>query len=215
MTTIEIQDIIINEFDNKTLGVTEQYLEILKPVYKDGKPEIYRVDERETGVTAVFLPVEDEYFFLVVYIDSLSNEIFSIGTEPRVSISMIAISESLTAFELISLTTIAPTLHWNKGELKPKQPTMYNNSGIEFKHVTQYDTFENQIKSFLTLLHTDKKGITELVKNSQAYIQVILDFHYGNQLFGYAALGQQCIKMLAELNLSIAYDLAAWGDSFK
>ncbi len=71
MTDEQVIDIIEKEFKSKTLGVTEQYLEIHSPIYIDHKLKVDRID-REKGDESIiaYLPVLNEKFYFAVYIDT-------------------------------------------------------------------------------------------------------------------------------------------------
>src|SRR5438874_2396925 len=91
---------IEKEFQEKTLGVTEQYLEIHSPIYNDNKIKIDRIDrEREDGIIIAYLPLHNERFYFAVYIDSQTSEITTIGTDAFHSVYFRATSEKLTADE--------------------------------------------------------------------------------------------------------------------
>jgi hypothetical protein len=84
MTDEQVKNLIRDELINKTLGVTEQYLEIHEVVYDAGELKIDRIDrEDEKGLIIAYLPIKDEYFSLAVYIDGNENIIQNIGTESR------------------------------------------------------------------------------------------------------------------------------------
>ncbi|MDR7695276.1 hypothetical protein RIU14_10965 [Riemerella anatipestifer] len=71
MTDQHAIEIIEKEFKNKTLAVTEQYLEIHSPIYVDNNLRIDRIDrERKDGLIIAYLPVLGERFYFSLYIDT-------------------------------------------------------------------------------------------------------------------------------------------------
>ena len=218
MNDEDILRLIKAEFIEKTLGVTRQYLEIHQPVYENGGPRIDRIDrEKEPDCVTAYLPVEDEYFFFAVYIDPIKKEIYSIGTESRNWITFRATSESLSAKELMSFVKFSPTRSWNNGDLKKNGRVKHKCSAIEYTPNPEPDEFEDKLPKLLVELQKDKDGILALTKQPDvsAYIQIIMDFHHGNQLLGSATIDSECIKMINELNLEISFDFTAWGVPFK
>ncbi len=77
------------------------------------------------------------------------------------------------------------------------------------------DEFEDKLQKLLTLLQKDKEGILALKKHANTFINVIMDFHKGNQLLGSTSVNLECIKIMSELNLEINFDFTAWGNPFK
>lgn len=185
-------------------------------IYLDGQLQIDRIDkECRADLIIAYLPVKDEYFSFAVYIDSENKEIFNIGTESRNLVSLIVTSETLTSKELKSFTKLRPTESWDKSDLKSNKKSVYTFSGIEFLLNPEPDEFEDKLKKLLSYLDNDKAGIIELTKNANAYVKVFMDFHYGNQLLGAATVALESIAKLNELNLSISFDVSAWGNPFK
>ncbi|SFW75860.1 hypothetical protein [Chitinophaga sancti] len=68
MTDEQAIKIIENEFKQKTLAVTEQYLAIHSPIYTDNKIKIDRIDrESKDNLVIAYLPVLNESFYFTVY----------------------------------------------------------------------------------------------------------------------------------------------------
>src|SRR5690349_18810622 len=117
MTDEQIIAMIEDEFSQKTLGVTEQYLNIHSPVYVDNKIKVDRIDrESEDEYIVAYLPVQDERFYFAVYINTKTNEITSVTTEAFHQVYFRTTSESLMADELKAMTHLTPTTTWNKGD---------------------------------------------------------------------------------------------------
>lgn len=216
MTDLEILKIILKEFDEKTLGVTSQYLEIHEPIYEEGQLKIERIDrEKDNDTLIAYLPVKDEYFFFAVYLDNKTGDIFNIGTESRNLVSLIFASESMTSDELKLLTTLNCQEFWNKGDKKPNRKATYQFSGIEFYPNPEPDEFEDKLEKLLTFIENDRKGILSLSAKSKGYIHVLMDFHCGNQLLGGMSMEAKTLKRISELNLSIDFQITAWGNGFR
>ena len=109
----------IAETETKTLGVTEQFLAIHKLVYIDNLPKIARVDIDNIDEAIVYFNVEDEMFFLAVYVDLNPNvSVRCTNTEPYHSIYFRASSEILSLKELSESTILIPTKGNNKCDKK-------------------------------------------------------------------------------------------------
>lgn len=79
MTDQKIIELIEKEFKEKSLAVTEQYLEIHNPVYINNKLQVDRIDrEAKDDVIIVYLPVVNERFCFSVYINLRSEEIVEV-----------------------------------------------------------------------------------------------------------------------------------------
>lgn len=216
MTDLEISQLILNEFRENTLGVTSQYLEIHEPIYENEKLRIDRIDREKNDNTIIaYLPVKDEYFFFAVYLDKITGEILNIGTEPRNLVSLIFASESLTSDELKSFTKLNCQEFWNKGDKKQNRSTTYKFSGIEFYTNPEPDEFEDKLNKLLAFVEVDKDGILLLSSKSEGYIHVVMDFHRGNQLLGGMSIEAETLKRIADLNLSMDFQITAWGKGFK
>ncbi|WP_295794562.1 DUF4279 domain-containing protein [Mucilaginibacter sp.] len=215
MTDDEVLQLILNELTSPTMGVTEQYLKIHQPVYDEHGLKIERIDREEKGnITIAYLPVQGEYFYFAVYIDSIKKEIYNVGTESRNIVSLRVTSEELTAAELRGLTKLKVTKNWNKGDLKQNKKAAYTFSCIQITPNPEPDEFENKLGKLLNYLKTDEDGIVALKTRANAWLQINMDFHAGNQLLGSASISPECIKIMNELGLGIDFDFAAWGEQF-
>lgn len=216
MTDIEISKLILNEFVEKNLGVTSQYLEIHEPIYENKQLKIDRIDrEKNDDIIIAYLPVKKEHFFFSVYLDKKTGEIFNVDTEPRNTVSLIFVSENMTSKELKKLTKLNCQEFWNKEDKKPHRKAFYRFSGIEFCPNPEPDEFEDKLEKLLTFLEGDREGILSLSTKSNGYIYVLIDFHRGTQLLGSMSIGSETLKRINGLNLKIDFQIAAWGNSFK
>jgi len=214
MTDSEISKLVLQELETKTLAVTSQYLEIHEPVYENGILRIDRIDREKDGVIIAYVPVKGEYFSFAVYIDSNAAQVISVGTESRNLVSLVTSSETITSNELKQLTAIQCQEFWNKGDKKPHTKASYSFSGIEFYLKPEPDEFEDKLNKLLSYIETDRSGILALAAKGNAYIKVTMDFHRGNQLLGGLTLDKEILKRITALNLSIDFQITAWGNSF-
>ena len=217
MTNTLIIEKAIEEVETKTLGVTEQFLEIHKLVYIDNKPKIARVDTDKVDEAIVYFNIEDEKFFLAVYVDLKPNvSVRWTNTEPYHSVYFRASSEILSLVELSELTILTTTKGRNKGD--KKNPDVgkieWKESSIFIEPNPEADEFEDKLTKLLDYLEKDSEGIEKLVSNANGHIQVYSSFHNGNTIIGGHHLEKDHIKRMCELNLEIDFDISADGNFF-
>lgn len=216
MTDQQAIELIEKEFKEKTLGVTEQYLEIHSPIYTDNKLKVDRIDrDRKDELIIAYLPVLDEKFYFAVYIDTKTNEVTGVGTEAYQRVYFRATSETLSADELKAMTRLAPTEFWNKGEIRKSGKSSYTFSNFTILPNSEPDEFEDKLKKLLDFLEQDKEGIKRLVDNANGYIQVAMDIHNANGMIGGHNIDTDDIRRMNDLKLSINFDLYVGGNSFK
>jgi Domain of unknown function (DUF4279) len=209
----------IEEVENKTLGVTEQFLKIHKIVYADNKPKIARVDTDKEDEAIVYFNVEHEKFFLAVYIDTNPNVLVRwTNTEPYHSVYLRASSDTFSLKELAELTKLTSTRGRNKGDKKrPDSETgiLWKQSTIDFEPNPEADEFEDKLTKLLDYLEQDKEGVEKLVnKTDYCCIHVYSSFHNGNTLLGGHHIEKDQIKRMSKLNLEIDFDISADGNFF-
>jgi len=216
ITDEQVLAIVDKELQLKTLGVTEQYLEIHNPIYLDNKLQIDRIDrERNDDSIIVYLPVANERFYFAVHIDNNKEEVTGLYTEPYHSVYFRATSDQLSENELKSFTTLIPTESWNKGDLKKNKKLKYKFSGIEFLPNPEPDEFEDKLKKLLDFLEQDRKGIKQLIEKADGYIQVAMNIHNANGMIGGPTINRTCIKQMSDLGLEINFDMYLEGNQFK
>ena len=216
MTDEQVIALIENEFKQKTLGATEQYLEIHSPIYADNKIKIDRIDrESEDGLIITYLPVLDESFYFAVYIDAKTNEVTGVHTEASHWVYFRATSKSLTADELKEMTILPPTETWNKGDSKKSGKSRYTFTNFAILPNPEPDTFEDKLKKLLDHLEQDKDGIKRLVNKAGGYIQVAMEIHNRNGMIGGPNIDTTDIRRMSDLGLSINFDLYVGGNKFK
>lgn len=215
MNDLQVIELIENEFKNKTLGATEQYLEIHSPVYSDNQLKIERIDREQKGkLIIVYIPVSGERFYFAVYIDIEKNEVGYVGTEAKISVYFRADSAKLTLTELCKWTNLKSTGGRNKGDER-RNGVLWKESTILFEPNPEPDEFEDKLNKLLTFLEKDRLGISKLVEKANGYIQVSLEFHNGNTMLGGPHIDKKAIERMNSLGVSINFDLYAGGKSFK
>jgi hypothetical protein len=220
MTDQQVIELIEKEFKEKTLAVTEQYLEIHSPIYSDNKIKVDRIDREskcynQDELIIAYLPVLDEKFYFSVYINATKNEILGVGTEAYHRVYYRAVSDTLSIDELKSLTNLKPTEYWNKGD-----PRKYGNSTYTFSSFVilpnpEPDEFEDKLRQLLDILEQDKDGIKRIADNAKCRIQVAMDIHNGNGSIGGPHLDKDDMQRMSSMGLSIDFDLYVGGNSFK
>lgn len=214
MTDEQAITLIEKEFQEKTFGVTGQYLEIHQPIFLNNKLQIDRIDREHNSLIIAYLPVQDERFYFAVYIDLNLGEIINIGTEAGNWVYFFATSENLTENELKSFTTLSVYDSWNKGDLKKNGRSARRFSALKIMLNTEPDEFEDKLSKLLNYLETDEKGVRELVEKAEGYIQVAMEIHNGNGMIGGPSINRESIARMNRLGLSIDFDLYVRGNSF-
>jgi hypothetical protein len=216
MTDEQTIELIEKEFKEKTLGATEQYLEIHSPIYVDNKLKVDRIDrESNDGLIIAYLPILVERFYFAVYINSTVNQITNVGTEAFHRVYFRATSESLTINELQSITKLTRTGGWNIGDMRKKGKSVYKFSSFEILPNPEPDEFEDKLKKLLDFLEQDNDGIKQLAEKANGQIQVAMDIHKGNGMIGGPNIDKDDIRRMNKLGLSINFDLYVGGNSFK
>lgn len=216
MTDQQAIELIEKEFKEKTLGETEQYLEIHNPIYADNKLKVDRIDrDRTDELIIAYLPVLDEKFYFSVYIDTRLNEVTRVGTEAYHRVYFSAISETLSLDELKEMTKLTPTEFWNKGDLMKNGKSNHTFSSVNILPNPEPDEFEDKLKNLLDFLEQDKDGIKQLVNVAAGYIQVAMNIHNANGMIGGLNIDTDDIRRMNNLGLSINFDLYVEGNSFK
>ena len=219
MTDTLIIEKAIEEVETKTLGVTEQFLEIHQIVYENDNPKIARIDrEKEDGTAIVYFPIKGEKFYLAVYLDTTPEvSVKWVQTENYNCVYFRAYSDKLSLEQLSKMTTLKSTGGRSKGD--PKRPIggtgiLWKESTIFFEPNPEADEFEDKLKKLLNYLEQDKIGVTKIVNQASGYIQVAIEFHNGNTMLGGPHINLMNIKRLADLNLEIDFDLYVGGNKF-
>ena len=213
MTDTQIIEVIQSELENKKFGVTEQILEIHNPIFIGDKIQIENIIRNENKIR-VYIPIENEKFYLTFYINSKNKEILGIETDPYISIYFKANSEELNEKDLSNFTNLKITKSWNKGDKQGKNG-IYKFSCVIIEPNQKPNDFYSKIAELIDELKRDKIGIQKLIEKANGYIQVVMEFHNGNGMIGGPNLNEKIIKSLSDLNLSIDFDLYISGNEYK
>lgn len=205
----------IEEITAKTFGVTEQFLNIHEVVYEHDKPKVARVDtEKEDGTAIVYFPIKDENFYLAVYLDTIPQiSVRHVGTEHGNSVYLGVSSKIFSMQELSEMTKLKVTKGHSKGDKRGS--TYWKFSKVCFEPNPEPDEFEDKLKKLLDILESDHEGVKQLADKAAAWIQVTQEFHIGNTMVGGSFIDRENIKRIANLNLSVDFDLFVGGNLFK
>ena len=100
------------------------------------------------------------------------------------------------------------------GEKRKGGKTKYTFSAFHFEPNTEGSVpFKIQLLDLLDALETDKFGINELTRKTDAAIQVCSHDYVGNGELGGFHLDKKLTKRLANLGLAIDFDCYAEGES--
>lgn len=213
MTEAQIIEVIQNELTAKKWGISEQLLEIHQPIFENKKVKIAKIKKTPKQVL-VYLPVENEKFYFVFYINPKSRKIKGISTESFISICFRATSDKINFDEMQKLTKLQATKGWNKGELRNNN-VRHTLSSFIFELNYEPQTFEKKLSNLLKVLENHKREITKLSKKAYCIIQVYMEIHNENGMIGGPNMSRKDIKKLSKLNLSIDFDQYVSGNEFK
>jgi hypothetical protein len=216
MNEAELIAAAIEEIENPTFGVVEQFLKVHEVAYKDGMPEIagIKIDAAEKSAT-VYFSVKGEHFHFAVYLDTEPEvRVKFADTEDFCQVYFSAYSEDLTLQELSSVTSLEPTESYNKGD-KLTYKLVATGSSMTFQPNLEPDTFASKLKNLLSFLEQDVSVIKSLVSKASGGIAVHAIFHNGTNMLGGFHLDKSDIQRLAALNLEIDFDLYVSGNLFK
>jgi hypothetical protein len=217
MTDSLIIEKATEELEMMSWAITEQFLEVHKVVYFENKPKVARVDREKENLATVYFEVEEEKFFLAVYLQlDPTVLICGVSTEPFHSVYFRASSDKLSMNELSHFTKLTSTGGRNKGDNKnPNGEIVWKESTIFFEPNPEVDEFGNKLTKLLDYLEQDIDGVEKLVRNAGGYIQVYSCFHNGNTMIGGHQISKDQINRMSKLNLEIDFDISAQGNFYK
>ncbi|MEW7292855.1 DUF4279 domain-containing protein [Aquimarina sp. 2304DJ70-9] len=205
----------IAEIEKPTFGTTEQYLEVHSVQLKNGKPKVERVDFKSfEKVNAVYFPIAEEPFFLVIYFSKENNKLVAVDTENGNRIYLTATSDKLTFDELSKLTKLKPLTGWSIDDLRANGKSRYNFSRISFEPIKSnaYE-LEPKLKMLLTELEKDIDGIKKLIAKSNVIISIFSQQYIcGNKGIHFDT---KIISRMNNLNLGIDIDQSDYGNELK
>ncbi|WP_295674896.1 hypothetical protein [uncultured Mucilaginibacter sp.] len=149
-------EISIREFEERTWGSTQQFLDVLEIATEDGKPLITRIQYLDSGY-AVYFKIKGSKFYYTHYFE-VDPVIELIGIDITASgiVLLRVTSNHLDLDKILSKTTLPATSTWQKGDMRPpkKLPSfVYKTSGFEFElDRNQAGQFESKILELLNYL---------------------------------------------------------------
>jgi len=220
MTEQQVTELVEKEFKEKTLGTTEQYLEIHSPIYFNNKIKIDRIDrdskyDNGDELIIAYLPVLDEKFYFAICINPKENEVTGFYTEAYHRVYFRATSEIFSIDELKSMTNLKPTEFWNKGDLRTYGKSKHTFSSFVILPNPEPDEFEDKLRKLLDFLEQDKDGVKQLVDNAYGYVQVAMYIHNATGMIGGPHIDTDAIKRMNDLGLTIDFDLYVGGNPIK
>lgn len=208
-----IRRIAQQEILTPTLKLTKQFLAVNHVVFTESVPYIEDIIlDTQENLAQVYFPIEEEQYYLVI----------SITLEPQANVSMVAMvpgnrvyfaakSEVHSLEELLALTSIKPTKMWRKGEKRGNLP---KHSGFEVRPFEkETGDVEEKLKVLLSILFPFQSDLRAL--SMKASIGIYIAYYgYQKQMWG-IYLDEKTIRKLAELNLSVDFDIYASGADLK
>ncbi|WP_299223523.1 DUF4279 domain-containing protein [uncultured Aquimarina sp.] len=206
---------VISEIENPTFETTKQYLEVHNVEFDNGKPKIERIDyDFFDNVNIVYLPIQNEPFFLTLQFSKETDELLGIGTENGNQVYLTATSENLTFEQLSELTKLNGLSGWSIDELRPNRRSKYTFSRISFEPIkSRAFDLETKLKLLLTELEKDLDGIKKLTEKANATISV----HHQQYIDGNKGINFdiETISRMSKLNLGINIDQYVFGNELK
>lgn len=205
----------IEEIQNPTLAVTEQYLNVVDIAYENGVPKVVRVDtETRDGSAVVYLKTKDYSFFITVYVYPNINGgyyVSSVDTEADNKVYFQAKSKKFNQMELMNFTTLSPTKSWNMGE-KGGNTKFRRFSSIIIEITLYPEGLEKKIEELIEYLEQDRTGIQLLTQNvADSFICAEISYH-NTAYYSGPCLTKSLVKRLSELNLEINFVFYGQGE---
>ncbi|BAU54461.1 DUF4279 domain-containing protein [Mucilaginibacter gotjawali] len=213
-------EISIREFEERTWGSTQQFLEVLEIAIEDGKPLITRVQYIDSGY-AVYFKIKGSKFYYTHYFEVDSAiELIGIDITPSSIVLLRVLSNNLDLQEILSKTSLPATSTWQKGDMRPPKKLasfVYKTSGFEIEldknHAGQ---FERKILELLNYLKPYQKDLALLKKaGCELFVDTYWEAYISNTLIGGFSLNQKIIRQLDKLGLEISFDIQVNGNPLK
>ncbi|MFP9113251.1 DUF4279 domain-containing protein [Flavobacterium sp. RHBU_3] len=207
--TNHIKQLVAEELQNPSFFMTGEYLKVLQPLYKNGLPQVIKVDiDNVNAIAKAYVVVKDESFYLLFLFDIEKEVVLScVETAPFVRISYTAVSKELELEDLLGLTTVLPTTIIKKGE-KCGRGFEYDYNGLEFVSTDDPADFLDKLAAFLDVLETDSEGIKHLSEKTLCH-EIFVTIIYHNDVASFTGLWLESVlmKRLSELNLGLTFDI--------
>lgn len=204
----------VKEINSPEFAYTKQILEVNEIEKENGQYKIANILERENQVD-IFFNIKEEKYFLRISLDRKSGEVLFPDIRNSNYCYLYATSETETLKELASYTKIKYTDGHSKGDIvkhanrqkEEKVSSIY----FELLDTDCYET-EEAIEKLLDKLSEDKEGIKNLIKNSNAVIEICKNL-YVSANSGFA-LSSELLKRLSEFEIGIDIDSYICGKKF-
>lgn len=171
-TNDAIISLAIDEINNRSFWVTQQYLGVMEIEYQNDLPKISYVDiSSEEDFAVVYFSIVNEPFFFAIWIKIQSTLLVSwVWIESCNEIYLDVRSNEFSFDELSVLTALVPLEGCSKGDLRSNWKTRYNFSCIKFYASKNPGFFEDKIKELLDFLEKDSLGIKSLIEKAEVSI---------------------------------------------
>ena len=207
----KIKAVAIEEVLNQTFATTQQYLARHQVELEAGKPKVESVIFLTDCKSVVFFTIQNERFFLAVYLEDLQVQWVSIEDHHQVYFR--ATSEHLSFTELQAMTTLIASRGWSKGDQRRNSQTYYSFSALHLEpNIERMLPFDRQLRNLLDTLEQDIEGIFALGNQADTSINVCAYGYVGNGAIGGYHLDRETMKRIVNLGLSIDFDLYVSGE---
>ena len=163
----------------------------------------------------IFFKIKDEKYFLCISLDKQSGKVIFPSIQNSNYCYLYATSETKSLEELASYTKIKYTKGYSKGDIIKRANTqkIVKVSSIYFELLETecYET-EEAIEKLLDKLSEDKQGIKELIKHSNAVIEICKN-QYVSANAG-MAFSKELLQRLSEFEIGIDIDTYICGKEF-
>lgn len=204
----------VKEIDSPEFAHTKQILEVNEVETENGKYKIEKIMEHENQVH-IFFKIKDEKYFLCISLDKQSGKVIFPSIQNSNYCYLYATSETKSLEELASYTKIKYTKGYSKGDIIKRANTqkIVKVSSIYFELLETecYET-EEAIEKLLDKLSEDKQGIKELIKHSNAVIEICKN-QYVSANAG-TAFSKELLQRLSEFEIGIDIDTYICGKEF-
>ena len=204
----------VKEIDSPEFAHTKQILEVNEVETENGKYKIEKIMEYENQVH-IFFKIKDEKYFLCISLDKQSGKVIFPSIQNSNYCYLYATSETKSLEELASYTKIKYTKGYSKGDIIKHANTQkiekISSIYFELLETECYET-EEAIKRLLDKLSEDKQGIKELIKHSNAVIEICKN-QYVSANAG-MAFSKELLQRLSEFEIGIDIDTYICGKEF-
>ncbi|MDO3412205.1 DUF4279 domain-containing protein [Saccharibacillus sp. CPCC 101409] len=210
-----------NEIEERSFALTRQLLDNQPLERENGVPLVTGIIlDEDSGSAAVYFPVQNEYYFFVVYLDT-EPEIKPrfMGMSPGTSVYCELSSETVDLDDLKRLLPIEPDRQRQKGSPRPirssastgRTPPPYTFSALFVEpDKRRYADAEAKLESLLDLLerHAGHLPLPDAL-DVDAFIEIAY-YGYKEEMNG-IHLDAKTMRRLAALGLELDIDLYAGG----